>query len=153
MAATNDHPDNRDVQDPTRDRFALDHIACILRAPEWEGADYLEAIAAIVTAAGRSIGHQDPCPGCGLGGWFGEGCSAGGDDMDAPIRARVKYENAEGEELAPHDAFTSVDEAMRHYRAVINDPWSPELGGVYVTSLADDDENVIAAHSFTATRR
>ena len=136
----------------TPDKYALDHIASILRAPEWQRADYLEAIALIVTGTGRTIDHQEPCTGCGLGGWHGRECSVEVDE-DGPIRARVKYEDAEGEELAPHDAFTSLDEAMRHYRTVIDNPWSPELGAVCVTSLTDDDVDVIATHRFAMTRR
>ena len=96
------------------DRLALDHITTLLRAPEWSGADWLEAIAEIVTGTGRSIEHPEDCSGCGLGlgGWYGEGCSqrddADDDEDDAPIRFRVKYEDADGEEPIPHDAFTTI---------------------------------------------
>jgi hypothetical protein len=132
-----------------RDRAALDHLTAILRVPEWEGADYLEAIAAAVTGTGRSIEHTLPCRGCGLGGWYDETCSVHAHN-DGPIRYRVKYETPDGEEAAPHDAFTSHGDAMEWYRDVIDSP-AADLGAVYITSLTDDADHVIASHTFTTT--
>jgi hypothetical protein len=132
-----------------RDRAALDHLATILRAPEWEGADYLEAIAAVVTGTGRSIEHTLPCRGCGLGGWYDETCTVHAYN-DGPIRYRVKYEDDDGEEAAPHDAFTNHADAMAWYRDVIDNP-ADDLGTVYITCLTGDDEHVIASHSFATT--
>ena len=70
-----------------RDRTALDRIAVLLRAPEWDsGADYLEAIHEMVTGTGRSLSHETPCRGCGLGGWHDGTCSALGIVDDAHRR-------------------------------------------------------------------
>jgi hypothetical protein len=141
--------EDRARKDAWRDRFALDHIATILRAPEWRDADFLDVIASVVRGTGRSLEHPSPCPGYGLGGWYGDGCSAvDDDDIDPPIRYAVKYEDADGEELCPHDAFSSANDAMAHYRELIDDP-GPDLGGVYVTRLGDDDEHVIVGHTFS----
>lgn len=140
---------SNDPDQAARDRAALDDLATILRAPEWEGADYLEAVAAVVTDTGRNIEHTLPCRGCGLGGSYDETCSVHAEH-DGPIRYRVKYEDADGEEPAPHDAFTTYDDAMAWYRDVIDTPVD-DLGAVYVTRVTDDDDYVIASHSFTTT--
>jgi hypothetical protein len=141
--------EGRERQDAWRDKLALDHIATILRAPERPGAEVLDVIASVVRRTGRSLDHPASCSGCGVGGWYGDGCSAVDDDIDidAPIRYAVKYEDADGEELCPHDAFTSANDAMACYRALVDDP-RPDLGGVYVTRLGDNDEHVIVAHTF-----
>ena len=131
--------------DDHRDGAALDKLAVILRAPRWRSAaDCLDAIADIVTATGRSIVHETPCIGCGLGGWDDETCSsADAHDIDAPTLYRIKYEDRDGEELVPYDAFTTLDDALAHFRAVIGDPWSPKLGGIYMTQDTGDDDAVI----------
>jgi hypothetical protein len=134
--------------DAWRDKLALDHIATILRAPERPGGGVLDVVASVVRGTGRSLDHSASCPGCGVGGWYGDGCSAvGNDETDGPIRYRVKYEDADGEEFAPHDAFTTADDALAHYSSLVADPWAG-LGAVYVTCLDDDDEHIIAAHMF-----
>ena len=146
------------------DRMALDQIASILRAPDWEGADFLDEIALIVAGTGRSLDHSDACS--GTGGWYGDGCSASeyepydysrakedarnavlGDDWAAPIRYRVKYEDASGEEFGSYDAFSSRAWAFAHFRSVIAEP-SRGLGSLYVTHDDGSDERVVAAHSF-----
>ncbi len=64
------------------DTQAVDWIACMLRAPEWDSAaDYLEAIAATIMDTGRDLEHEPRCDGCGA--WPGEGCSASEDDACA----------------------------------------------------------------------
>lgn len=136
-----------------RDHTALDRIAVLLRAPEWDSAaDYVEAIAEIVSDTGRSLSHDIRCRGCGLGGWHDGTCSILGMVDDGVIRYCVKYENHDGDELVSHDAFTTLDDAMAHYRSVIAHPWTEELGGVYVTCVTDD-EHVIDTHAFPAKVR
>jgi hypothetical protein len=134
------------------DATALDKLAVMLRPAEWRSAaDYLEAIAEIVTATGRSIEHETPCPGCGIGGWQDGTCASPDlDDADDDILYRLKYEDTDGDELAPHDAFTTLDAAIEHYRAIIDNPW-PLLGGIYVTRDTGDDEHVITGHTFAAS--
>jgi hypothetical protein len=58
------------------DTEAVDWIARMLRAPEWNSAaDYLEAIAETISLAGRNLDHDPACDGCGA--WPADGCSAG----------------------------------------------------------------------------
>ena len=64
------------------DAQAVDWIARMLRAPEWNSAaDYLEAIAETVSATGRSLDHPHDCDGCGA--WPGDGCSHPSGDAEA----------------------------------------------------------------------
>ncbi len=162
-------PTDDPVGDPSTcmDRMALDHIATILRAPDWPGADFLQAISDIVRSTARSLDHPDACQGCGLGGWYGGECSApehdneydhspakedtrttvmDADDGDAPTYT-VKYQDLDDEELGNHDAFASRGTAFAHFRAVVAEP-CPGLGSVYITADDGGDEHVIAAHGF-----
>jgi hypothetical protein len=70
--------DDQPRRDPTprlTDTQAVDWIARMLRAPEWNSAaDYLEAITETIGSTGRDLEHPADCTGCGA--WPAEGCSA-----------------------------------------------------------------------------
>ena len=133
----------------TSDGRALDALAIILRAPTWWSPVYLDIIRRIAAAAGRSTEHSTPCDGCGLGGWHDGTCSsADAGDIDVHILYRVAYEDKHGEELVPHDTFTTLDAALEHFRATVAHPWSPELAGIYVTGDSDHGHGVMVAHTF-----
>lgn len=57
------------------DTQAIEWIARMLRAPEWDSAcDYIEEVAEVIGRTGRDLEHQRDCDGCGA--WPGDGCSA-----------------------------------------------------------------------------
>jgi hypothetical protein len=73
------------------------------------------------------------------------------DELEAPITYRVKYEGVDGEEVAPHGAFTSGAAAFDCYFAEVLRPDDDNIARVYVTYDDGDDEHVVAGHNVVRT--